>query len=66
MLDVIQRGRLRWFWHTERKSDEDWLKKRRSMTVEGNTAKGRLKMTWLATVKRDMKRARSVAGGRSR
>ena len=55
VLDVIQGGQLRWFRHSERQSDEDWVKKCRSMAVDGNTAKGRPKLTWMAVVKRDMK-----------
>ena len=56
VLDVIQWGRLRWFGHTERKLDEDWVKKCRSMSVDENTAKGRLNLTWMAVVKSDMKK----------
>ena len=54
VLDVIQRGWLRWFGHTERKSDEDWVKKCRSMSGDGNTAKGRPKLIWMIVVKSDM------------
>ena len=56
VLDVIQQGQMRWFGHTERNLDEDWVKKCRSMSVDGNTTKGRSKLTWMAAVKSDMKK----------
>ena len=31
----IQRGRLRWFGHVERKNEEDWVKKCTKLNVDG-------------------------------
>ena len=38
---VVRRGRLRWYGHVERKSEEDWVKKVMKMEVEGVRPAGR-------------------------
>ena len=55
-MDVIRRGRLRWYGHVMRKQDEDWVKKCISMEVDGKKPRGRPKLTWMDTVKSDMDR----------
>ena len=35
ITSVIRRGRLRWYGHAMRKSDEDWVKKCMEYRVEG-------------------------------
>ena len=52
-MDVIRRGRLRWYGHVMRKQDEDWVKKCISMEVDGKKPRGRPKFTWMDTIKRD-------------
>jgi hypothetical protein len=53
--DVVRRGRLRWFGHVERKSDDDWVKGCQNLEIEGRAARGRGKKTWFQCVKDDMK-----------
>ena len=48
---VLKRNRLRWFGHVERKEIEDWVRKWKSMEVEGKMP-GK---TWLEVVENDMK-----------
>ena len=48
---VIRSGRLRWYGHVMRKSDEDWVKKCMKFQVEGRRPVGR---TWLESVESDM------------
>ena len=48
VMDVIRRGRLRWYGHVMRKQDEDWVKKCISMEVAGKKPRGRPKLTgWI-------------------
>ena len=42
----IRSGRLRWYGHVMRKSDEDWVKRFMEFGVEG----GRLRRAWLESV----------------
>jgi len=35
VVDVVRRGRLRWFGLVERKSPDDWVKMCRDLVVEG-------------------------------
>ena len=46
---VIRSGRLRWYGHVMRKSDEDWVNKCIEFRVEG-----RPRRTWLENVETDM------------
>jgi hypothetical protein len=52
---VVRRGRLRWFGHVERKAEDDWVKKCRSVEIEGKVARGRGRKTWMECVRGDMK-----------
>src|SRR5206468_2709863 len=53
--DVVKQGRLRWYGHVERKSDEDWVKKCLILGVDGKVCRGRSRKTRSECVKRDMK-----------
>ena len=33
--EVVRRGRLRWFGHVERKSEDDWVSACRNVVVAG-------------------------------
>ena len=48
-MDVIRRGRSRWYGHVMRRQDEDWVKKCRpiSMEADGKKPRGRPKLTWM-------------------
>ena len=50
---VIRSGRLRWYGHVMRKSDEDCLKCM-EFRVEGRRSAGRPRRTWLKSVEADM------------
>ena len=50
----IRRGRLRWYGHVMRKSDEDWVKKCMEYRVEGRRPVGRTRKTWLESVEPHM------------
>ena len=52
--DIMRRGRLQWFGHLERKSDDDWVTKCRDLVVEGERGRGR--KTWRECVVDDMKK----------
>ena len=51
---MIEKSRLRWFEHVERKDDCDWVKRCITWEVEGIRQRGRLKKTWWDCVKNDM------------
>jgi len=53
--DVVRRGRLRWFGHVERKSEDDWVKRCLELEIAGKAGRGRSRKTWLECVKGDMK-----------
>ena len=44
---VIKSGRLRWYEHVIRKSDEDWVKKSMEYRVESKRPVERPPRTWL-------------------
>ena len=50
----IRRGRLRWYGHVMRKSDDDWVKKCMEFRVECRRPVGRPRETWLESVETDM------------
>ena len=54
--DMVRRGRLRWFWHVERKSADDWVSKCRQLEVEGLRGRGRSRKTWMECVDDNMGR----------
>jgi len=43
---VLQQNRLRWYGHTLRKEDDDWVKKCIEYEVEGRRPKGKPKRMW--------------------
>ena len=53
--EVVRRGRLRWFGHVERKSEDDWVSACRHVVVAGVRGVGRGRKTWYECVKEDMK-----------
>ena len=51
---MIQKSRLRWFGHVERKDDYDWVKRCITWEIGGIRQRGRPKKTWWDCVKNDM------------
>ncbi len=51
---VMLIGRLRWFGHVKRMEDGNWVKRMRSMNVEGVSARGRAKTTWNEVIQKDL------------
>ena len=51
---MIEKSRLRWFRHVERKDDNDWVECCITWEVEGIRQRGRPKKTWWDCVKNDM------------
>ena len=58
VVDVVRRGRLRWFGHVERKGVKDWVSGCRNVKVEvvGQRGRGRGKKTWMEVVEDDPRR----------
>ena len=50
----IRGGRLRWYGHVMKKNNEDWVKTRMEISVEGRRSVGRLREIWLENVEADM------------
>ena len=46
VVEVMRRGRLRWFGHVERKADGDWVSACRNFEVAGSRGRGRPRMNW--------------------
>jgi len=40
VLDVVRRGRLRWFGHVERKEEDDWVSACKNIKVLGSRGRG--------------------------
>ena len=55
VVEVVRRGRLRWFGHLERKDTGDWVSNCRNFQVAGVKAHGRGRKTWGECVKNDLK-----------
>ena len=55
VVEVMRRGRLRWFGHVEQKEMDDWVSACRNLEVVGSRGRGRPKMTWRARLDGDMK-----------
>ena len=47
---VVRRGRLRWFGHVERKSEDDWVSAGRKVVVAGVRRAGKGRKTWYECV----------------
>ena len=54
VAERVSRGRLRWFGHVERKSDDDWVSKCRHIVIGGGRSRGRNRKTWMVCVQTDM------------
>ena len=54
VVEVVRRGRLRWFGHVESMVGEEWVSACRNVNVEGKGCRGRPRKTWLEYVKQDM------------
>ena len=50
----IQREKLRWFGHVERKEENNWVKKCTRMNVTGVVERSAPMKTWRSCVKKDM------------
>ena len=55
VVEVMRRGRLRWFGHVERKEVDDGVSACRNLEVVGNRGSGKPRMTWRARLDGDMK-----------
>ena len=55
VVEVMRRGRLRWFGHVERKEVDDWVSACRNLEVAGSRGWGRPRLTWRARLHGDMK-----------
>ena len=53
VVEIVEKGRLRWFGHVERKEADDWVSKCRVLEVEGGRGRGRPKKTWKQCVDKD-------------
>jgi hypothetical protein len=54
VADVLSRGRLGWFGHVERKSDDDMVSACRNIKVVGKVGRARPRKTWREGVDDDM------------
>ena len=54
--DVMRRERLRWLGHTERKEEENWLRKVQSLEIPGKVPSGGPRKTWKHVVDDDLRR----------
>ena len=52
---VLQRNRLRWFGHVQRKPDNDWIEVYGVSYIERLKCKGRLKVTCMKVISRDLR-----------
>ena len=55
VVELMRRGRLRWFGHVERMEVNDWVSACMNFEVAGNRGRGRPRMTWRARLDGDMK-----------
>ena len=65
VVEVMRRGRLRWFGHVERKEVDDWVSACRNLEVAGSRGRGRPRMIWRARLDGDMKDIIIIMGLRS-
>ena len=69
VAEVMQRNRLRWFGHVERRDELCWIKRIKTLQVDGNGVKGRSRKRWTEVLKEDMRKkglCREDAWDRSR
>ena len=55
IVDVMRQKRLRWYGHVLRMDDNAWQKMMMSYNVNGAAPRGRPKLRWIDSVKKDMK-----------
>ena len=55
VVEVIRRGRLRWFGHVERKEVDDWVSACGNLEVAGSRGRGRPRMIWRVRLDEDTK-----------
>ena len=55
VVEMVRRGRLRWFGHVERMVGEEWVSACRNVNLEGKGCRGRPSKTLLECVKDDTK-----------
>ena len=48
VVEVMRRGRLRWFGHVERKEVDDWVSACRNLEVVDSRGRGKPRITWRA------------------
>src|SRR5206468_3840554 len=53
--DGVRVGRLRWFGHVMRKSDDEWVKKCQYIEIASKACRGRSRKVWRECVNKDMK-----------
>jgi len=51
--EVVEKNRLRWFGHVEKKDVEDWVSRCRKLEVVGNRGRGRPRKSWQQCVDGD-------------
>jgi len=56
VVDVVRKGRLRWYGHVEMKDVEDWVSKCQRLEVQGCRVRGRPRKTWEQCVKCDVRK----------
>ena len=54
VVEVMRRGRLRWFGHVEQKEVDDWVSACRNLEEAGSKGSGRPRMTWRARLDGNM------------
>ena len=52
--EVVRWGRMRWFGHVERVSEDDWVSTCRNVVVAGVRCAGGGRKTWYECLKEDM------------
>ena len=55
ITEVMQRNRLRWFGHVERRDELCWIKRIETLQVDGDGVKGRPRKRWREVLKEDMR-----------
>ena len=55
IAEVMQRNRLRWFGHVERRDELCWIKRIGTLQVDGDGVKGRPRKRWREVLKEDMR-----------
>ena len=56
VAEVMQKIRLRWFGHVERRDELCWIKTIETLQVDGNGVKGRPRKRWREVLREDMRK----------